>query len=170
MFPYRDDNPTLRTPYITFVLIGLNVAVWLLVQGMGTDPRLSASVCELGLIPGELLARLPAGTPVEMGGYSCVTGPGRDWFTPVTSMFLHGGWLHLLGNMWFLWVFGNNVEDSMGRPRFLLFYLLSGLLAALAQTVVNPRQPDPDGRRVRSDQRRDGRPTSFSTPAFGSTC
>jgi membrane associated rhomboid family serine protease len=62
----------------------------------------------------------------------------REWFTPVTSMFLHGGWLHLLGNMWFLWLFGNNVEDSMGHFRYVAFYILCGLAAAAAQTVVNP--------------------------------
>ena len=76
MFPYKDDNPTLTTPVVTFLLIGLNVLVWLLIQGMGTEPRLSASVCELGLIPGEVLGRLPPGTPVTMGpGWRA--GPAR---------------------------------------------------------------------------------------------
>jgi rhomboid family protein len=68
----------------------------------------------------------------------CVLGVERHWFTPLSSMFLHGGWLHLIGNMWFLWVFGNNVEDSMGHARYLAFYLLCGLAAAATQTFVSP--------------------------------
>lgn len=144
MFPYRDDNPTLATPAVTFLLIALNVVAWVFVQGMGSDPMLSQSVCELGLIPGEVLGRLPAGTAVPLGPETAcvIEGEGR-WSTAVTSMFLHGGWFHLIGNMWFLWVFGNNVEDSQGHVRFLAFYLLCGLAAAAAQTLVNPSSPIP---------------------------
>jgi membrane associated rhomboid family serine protease len=143
MFPYRDDNPTLATPVVTFALIALNVATWILIQGMGSEPALSASVCELGLIPGEYLQRVPPGTTLPMSPTaSCRLGESA-WFTPLSSMFLHGGWFHLIGNMWFLWVFGNNVEDSMGHFRYLAFYLLSGLAAALAQTAVNPSSPIP---------------------------
>lgn len=138
MFPYKDDNPTLVTPVVTFFLIGLNVAAWVLVQGMGSEPNLSASVCQLGLIPGEVLGRLPPGTPVPgPAAVPCTTG-ASGWFNVLSSMFLHGGWLHLIGNVWFLWVFGNNVEDSMGRFRFLVFYLLTGIAAAAAQAAVNP--------------------------------
>jgi membrane associated rhomboid family serine protease len=139
MFPYRDDNPTLRTPVVTIGVIALNTAVWVLVQGMGADPALTRSVCELGLIPGELLHTIPAGTAVPLGpGASCVVGYGATWLTPLSSMFLHGSWFHLIGNMWFLWLFGNNVEDSMGRVRYVLFYLLSGLGAAATQTLLSP--------------------------------
>jgi membrane associated rhomboid family serine protease len=128
MFPYRDDNPTLGTPFVTILLIGLNVAAWLLVQGMGSEPYLSKSVCELGLIPGEFLGRIPPGYSIPMSeSTACVMDADREWYTPLSSMFLHGGWFHLLGNMWFLWLFGNNVEDSMGHARYLLFYLLSGV-------------------------------------------
>jgi membrane associated rhomboid family serine protease len=144
MFPYRDDNPTLHTPIVTLLLIGANVAMWVLVQGMGAEPSLSRSVCELGLIPGEFLGRLPQGVSVPMGPQTvCVLGDEQTWFTPVTSMFLHGGWFHLIGNMWFLWVFGNNVEDSMGHFRYLAFYVLCGLGAAAAQTVTQPSSPIP---------------------------
>jgi membrane associated rhomboid family serine protease len=143
MFPIRDDNPTLNTPVITMVLIGLNVAAWILVQGMGSEPFLSRSVCELGLIPGEFLGRIPEGTSFPMSReLTCVISE-RHVFTPLTSMFLHGGWLHLIGNMWFLWLFGNNVEDSMGHIRYLVFYLISGLAAAAAQTLVNPNSAIP---------------------------
>ena len=144
MFPYRDDNPTLRTPVVTVGIIALNTLVWLFVQQMGTDPALTRSICEFGLIPGEFLGRIPPGTEVPVGpGVSCVLGEGPTWVTPFTSMFLHGGWLHLLGNMWFLWLFGNNVEDSMGRGRYALFYVLSGLGAAAAQTLLSPTSPVP---------------------------
>jgi membrane associated rhomboid family serine protease len=139
MFPYRDDNPTLGTPVITMFLIGANVAVWVLIQGMGSNPELARSVCELGLIPAEYLGRVSAGTTVPLGpGTTCVLGIERHWYTPLTSMFLHGGWFHLIGNMWFLWLFGNNVEDSMGHVRYLVFYLLCGVAAAAMQTAVSP--------------------------------
>ena len=106
---------------------------------MGSDPALAGSVCRLGLIPGELLQTVPAGTRFQVGPNSlCVLGDASAWHTTITSMFLHGGWLHLVGNMWFMWIFGNNVEDSMGHVRFALFYVLCGLAAAAAQIVSNP--------------------------------
>ena len=106
--------------------------------------QLSRSVCQLGLVPCEVLHRLPPATPVPTGpGIGCVTGSANAFLTPLTSMFLHGGWLHLIGNMWFLWVFGNNVEDSMGRVRFVLFYLTTGLIAAATQMLVNPNSSIP---------------------------
>ena len=144
MFPYKDENPTLRTPIVTMVMIGLNVVAWVLIQGAGSPPSLLRSICELGLIPGELLGRLPDGYEVPLGPRArCVLGGTMTWLTPLSSMFLHGGWFHLIGNMWFLWVFGNNVEDSMGRLRFLGFYLLTGLAAAAAQTLSAPASPVP---------------------------
>ena len=139
MLPIRDHNPTLRQPIVTWGLIAANLAIWVLVQAMGTEPGLSRSVCELGLIPGEFLQRLPPGTQLEMGPETgCTVGGSWPWYAPLTSMFLHGGWLHVLGNMWFLHIFGNNVEDSMGRVRFVAFYLLSGLAAAAAQVFASP--------------------------------
>ena len=139
MFPYRDDNPSILTPVVTVALIAANLAVWMLFQGMGNDQRLAATVCELGLIPGDLLHRLPVGYSFPVGdGISCVVEAGRSWETLVTSMFLHGGWLHVLGNCWFLWIFGNNVEGAMGHFRFLAFYLVCGVAAAAAQIVADP--------------------------------
>jgi rhomboid family protein len=139
MFPYRDENETQRTPYVTLAVIALNVVVWLLVQGAGSTLPLARSVCNLGLIPGELTGLLPPGARFPMGeGLVCVTDPGPQASHLITSMFLHGSWMHLLGNMWFLWIFGNNIEDSMGRPRFVVFYLLCGLAAALLQVAVTP--------------------------------
>ncbi|MEO5800542.1 MAG: rhomboid family intramembrane serine protease [Gemmatimonadales bacterium] len=139
MFPYRDDNPAILTPVVTVGLIAANLAVWIVFQGMGADQRLAASVCELGLIPGDLLHRLPVGYSFSVGdGMSCVVESGQAWKTVITSMFLHGGWLHVLGNCWYLWVFGNNVEDAMGHLRFLGFYLLCGIAAAAAQIFADP--------------------------------
>jgi membrane associated rhomboid family serine protease len=139
MFPYRDENATIRTPVVTLAIIGLNVAVWLGVQGAGSVLPLSRSVCNYGLIAGELTGSLAPGTAFAMGpDLICATDPGRGVSHLITSMFLHGSWMHLLGNMWFLWIFGNNVEDSMGRFRFVVFYLLSGLAAAGAQVALAP--------------------------------
>jgi len=139
MFPYRDENETIRTPYATYVVLALNVGAWLLVQGGGQHLPLARSVCNLGLIPGELTGSLRPGTAFPMGeGLACLTDPGRQTTHLLTSMFLHGSWMHLLGNMWFLWLFGNNVEDAMGHLRFVAFYLLTGVAAALTQVVLNP--------------------------------
>jgi membrane associated rhomboid family serine protease len=139
VFPYRDENETVRTPVATYALIAVNAAAWLLVQGAGSTLPLARSVCELGLIPGELTASVAPGSRFPMGeGLVCLTDPGRQTAHVITSMFLHGSWMHILGNMWFLWIFGNNVEDAMGRLRFVFFYLLSGIAAAFAQVVVNP--------------------------------
>lgn len=139
MFPISDHNPTLRTPVTTYAIIAINVAVWVLVQGMGRDPALAKSVCELGLIPGEFLHILPNGFQIPLGqDMACVVSPGVSWYAPLTSMFLHGSWFHLIGNMWFLHVFGNNVEDVMGAARFVAFYLLCGLAAAGAHVAAAP--------------------------------
>ena len=139
MFPIRDDNPHFLVPYATYCIIFLNVISWVFFQGMGTEPALSNSVCRFGLIPGDLLQTVPAGTRFQVGPNSvCVLGSVPGWHTVITSMFMHGGWFHIAGNMWFLWIFGNNVEDSMGSIRFVVFYLLCGLLAAGLQTAINP--------------------------------
>jgi membrane associated rhomboid family serine protease len=144
MFPYKDDNPTVIKPFVTFGIIGVNILIWVFIQGLGVEPGMSRSVCELALIPGELLARVPPGTQIPLGPRTaCVLGGSQTWFTPVTSMFLHGGWFHLIGNMWFLWVFGNNVEDSMGHIRFVLFYVVCGLAAAALQVATSPSSAIP---------------------------
>ena len=144
MFPYHDENTTQRTPYVTFALVGTNIAAWLLLQGAGSEMALAQSVCDLGLIPGELTQSLPPGSGFPMGDEAvCLTDPGAQYSNVFTSMFLHGSWMHLLGNMWFLWLFGNNVEDSMTRPRYVAFYLLAGIGAALAQVFADPMSEIP---------------------------
>jgi len=144
MFPYRDENPTVLTPYVTVGIIAANVLAWLFVQGFGTMAPLARSVCELGLVPGELLGTAAPGTATPLGrGLACVVDPEPSYSTLVTSMFMHGGWFHLIGNMMFLWVFGNNIEDAMGHVRFGVFYVVSGLAAAAAQLAVNPASTVP---------------------------
>ena len=119
MLPLRDNVPTRSRPLVTYALILTNVLVWVLYE----LPNLERAVDELAYHPCE----------VEN---SCVQ-VGQDWpVTAITSMFMHGDWLHLLGNMLFLWIFGNNVEDAMGRLRFLAFYLLAGLAATGLQTAI----------------------------------
>jgi membrane associated rhomboid family serine protease len=136
LVPLRDENPTELTPYFTVALIVANVAVWVYLQGAGLrEDLLVASVCRYGLIPAEL--RGASGLIELAPGLGCRLG-GLTWQTFFTSMFLHGSWLHLISNMWFLWLFGNNVEDSMGHARYLAFYLLCGLTAAATQTLLSP--------------------------------
>lgn len=137
MFPVSDDNPHFLTPYVTYGLIGINVLSWLLLQGLGFDPLLPRSVCTFGLVPAEFTGAVPAGSAFAVGPTtSCVVTGEAVWLRLVTYMFLHGSWFHILFNLWFLWIFGNNVEDSMGHFRFAAFYLLCGVLAALAQIAA----------------------------------
>ncbi|HET9371878.1 MAG TPA: rhomboid family intramembrane serine protease [Vicinamibacterales bacterium] len=144
MFPYHDENQTLRPAIVTPLIIALCVLAWVFVQGAGAELAVAASVCNYGLIPGELTLSVPVGTSYPMGeNLACVIDPGREASHLITSMFLHGGRMHLIGNMWFLWLFGNNIEDAMTRPRFVVFYLLCGLAAALLQVVADPQSGIP---------------------------
>ena len=141
MFPIRDENPQLRTPYVTFVIIGINVAAWVLLQGLGSEPALSRSICQLGLIPGDLFGNIDLRYASER--LPCPVNGQGSWLTVMSSMFMHGGWMHIIGNMWFMWIFGGNVEDAMGHTRFALFYLLCGIAAAAAQMFANTASPIP---------------------------
>ncbi len=139
MIPLRDDNPTCHASLATFIIIGLNIASWVFIQGFGNHPDLAKSICLFGLIPGEFLEIVQGGTKIQLGqGLYCLTEPQSNWFSPLTSMFMHGGWFHLILNMWFLYIFGDNVEDAMGSGRFIFFYLLCGLGAVAVQLVSNP--------------------------------
>jgi membrane associated rhomboid family serine protease len=146
MIPLADENPTLRTPVMTYVLLFLLFATWVFGQGAGFNViQLATSVCNFGLVPGEITGVAALGTRVPIGpGMACVVDDlPVNAITPVTSMFLHGGWGHLLGNALFFWVFGNNIEDSMGRIRFVVFYLVCGLAAAAAHVMLDPASPVP---------------------------
>ena len=123
MLPLRDNLPTRRFPVVTVALIAANVLVFVLYQGAGSGEGFLSSLQDLAFRPCE----------VEN---SCPDAGEGPLVTLFTSMFLHGDWLHLLGNMLFLWIFGNNVEDTLGRPRFLAFYLLGGVFAMATQSGV----------------------------------
>ena len=128
---------------IVIAIIVLNLLMWVLAQGAGAEPALSRSICLYGLSPGELLGRLRLGTPVYVGpDVDCTVG-GPTWATVFTSMFMHGGWFHIIGNLWFLWVFGDNVEDAVGHGRFIFLYLISGVAAAAVQVAVGPSSAIP---------------------------
>jgi membrane associated rhomboid family serine protease len=146
MIPLSDENPTIRTPTMTWLILGAMFAVWFVVQGGGLNPlALVTSVCNYGMVPGELTHRAALGTSIPIAdGLACVVDnePINKW-TPLFSMFLHGGWGHILGNAIYFWVFGNNIEDSMGSFRFLAFYLLCGLIAAATHIAMSPASPVP---------------------------
>lgn len=133
MIPLHDDNPTTIKPVLTIAVIASCVLVFLWQMSLGTEGGQRA-VYSLGVIPAVLLHH--ADLPVDMA-----------WVPPTatvfTSMFLHGGIMHLGGNMLYLWIFGNNVEDSMGHLRFILFYLICGIAAALGQALINPSSEVP---------------------------
>jgi membrane associated rhomboid family serine protease len=135
MIPLRDANPTRRTPVITLALIVacfVAFAYELGRLGSGGMEALDGFVTEWGIVPAELTAAWASGS-----------GLGGEALTLISSQFLHGGWLHLLGNLLFLWIFGNNVEDRLGRLRFLLFYLVGGAAAGLTQVAIDPESTIP---------------------------
>ncbi|MBY4893037.1 rhomboid family intramembrane serine protease [Rhodobacteraceae bacterium N5(2021)] len=121
MFPIRDHNPSERTPFVTWALIAINVVVFLLYfpSMAGNEAQFLAFYTEWGLVPQSVLS-------------------GGGAHTVLTSMFLHGGWMHLIGNMVFLWIFGDNLEDLMGHLGFAFFYLASGVAAAGGQILADP--------------------------------
>lgn len=145
MLPYHDDHETHRTPVVTITFLALNLLIWIVVQSAGTGPRFAESVCRYAVIPAELTQMAAAGTPFEITpGVTCVVEAG--WQRPLkllTWMFLHSSWMHVIGNVWFLWLFGSNVEDAMTRLRFVVFYLLTGLAAAGAQIAAMPASTAP---------------------------
>ncbi len=135
MIPLRDANPTRRTPLVTLSLILLCSAAfaWELgVAATGGDIALERLIVQYGTVPANVVADFSAGaylTPATLG--------------LLTGVFLHGGWLHLLGNMLFLWIFGNNIEDRLGRLPYLAFYLAGGIAASLAQVAIDPSSSVP---------------------------
>jgi membrane associated rhomboid family serine protease len=133
MIPLRDDNPS-GTPQIVtiaFIVMCVLVFLWQLSFGAQGGQRI---VYALGVVPASLLGQ--GQLPAELS----VVPP---WMTVFTSMFMHGGWMHLIGNMLYLWIFGDNVEDSMGHGRFVVFYLLCGVAAVLAQALPDPSSTIP---------------------------
>jgi membrane associated rhomboid family serine protease len=158
VIPVHDINPLRRVPWVTYALIAANVIVFLLTPGnvgsidgsmtLREECKQLAFYDEYAAIPRELthnqpLPQVATGTPAQVGGRAgCLLGRPKyhkvPFLSAITSMFLHGGWLHLLGNMLFLLIFGNNVEDRMGRLKFLIFYFVSGIIAAYGFALADP--------------------------------
>jgi membrane associated rhomboid family serine protease len=124
LIPLRDENPTEIVPFINYLFIAANIGAFLVLQGGGDPQALRAAVETFGVVPCEITGNCPA--------------EGLRYPSVLTSMFMHGGWGHLLLNMLFLWVFGNNIEDSMGHLRYIVFYLVCGVAAAMAQIILVP--------------------------------
>lgn len=144
MLPLRDDNPSSIFPTVTIAIIAACVVSWIFLQGMGNTRPLAGSLCAFGLIPGKVLGTLPYGARIQMSDYLvCVVEDRGGLYTVITHMFMHGGWFHLIGNLWFLWIFGDNVEEALGHGHFLLFYLLCGIAAAAAQMTTSPASAIP---------------------------
>jgi len=114
MFPLRDTQPSYSKPVVTILIIVLNILVFLFQISLSEWDR-NTFIALYGLIPDQF-----------------------HWFNVFTSMFLHGGWMHVLGNMWFLWIFGDNIEDILGHGKYIVFYLLCGIVAALSQVAMDP--------------------------------
>lgn len=127
MIPIQDSNPSHTRPVVTWSLILINVLVFLYEASLDASGELDAFLMTAGLVPGQLTAN-----PLSM-----------EVLNVFTSMFLHGGWAHLLGNMLYLLIFGDNIEDQMGHGRFVIFYLLGGVAAAAAQVAINPESTIP---------------------------
>src|SRR5215203_4858730 len=140
VLPISDDNTgRLRTPYVTYLLIAMNVLVFVFLQGMGTNEKFTYA---FSTVPQEISTGQDVSGPVrvELGDDAATiplqVTPGSVYLTLLVSMFMHGSLMHLLGNMLFLWIFGDNIEDDLGHPRYTAFYLATGVLASLAHVVA----------------------------------
>ncbi len=125
LFPIRDENPSRERPIVNYILIGINILVFLYEISLGSDMR-SVFFHRFGIVPYEYThgkdILIPSAIPINL----------------ITAMFIHGGFWHIFGNMWFLYIFGDNVEDAMGHVRYLIFYLLSGIIASATHIIFNP--------------------------------
>ncbi|HET6780897.1 MAG TPA: rhomboid family intramembrane serine protease [bacterium] len=130
MIPLRDDNPSTSRPLVTYVIIAICVAVFLYMVSLGSENQVERFIFKYGAIPGEVTGS---------GGANAA----EEYPTLITSMFMHGGWFHLGGNMLYLWIFGDNVEDLMGHVGFLIFYLLTGIAAVMTHILLSPNSRVP---------------------------
>lgn len=138
LLPIHDENPTRSFSYLTVALIVANTALLLMTPGLGMveSPALAEFFCRWGVLPWEIMNGRPS--PDCLGQGLGITIPDKNiYLSLISSMFLHGGILHLGGNMLFMWIFGNNIEDTLGKIRFLLFYFITGIIASLAHVWLN---------------------------------
>jgi membrane associated rhomboid family serine protease len=150
MLPLRDENPTRRRAYVTILLILINVGVYFLWQPPASDPTSAVFEYQHAAVPCEItthealsVAEIQTGTCASHDGMPKAFPHKRVLLAIVVSMFLHGGLVHLGGNMLFLWIFGNNVEDRIGPVRYVLFYFVAGVLATLAHVALQPHSTVP---------------------------
>ncbi|CAN5798484.1 rhomboid family intramembrane serine protease [soil metagenome] len=139
IFPIGDDNSDRTTvPVVNYILIAINVLVFVFLQGLGTNEQFTYAFSTVPeeIRTGEDIARpVPIQVGDQRGAINLQPTPGSVYLTLITSMFMHGGIMHLFGNMLFLWIFGDNLEHALGRARYLIFYLLTGLIASLAHVI-----------------------------------
>jgi len=130
MIPIRDDQPRFSTPYVTYFIIALNLVVFFFELSVGAQSQraLNSLIGQFGVVPLHFDRALAGSGRYNLAGES---------ITILTSMFLHGGWLHVIGNMWFLWIFGDNIEDHVGHFPYLIFYLVSGFAASITHILLN---------------------------------
>ncbi|MCF7708891.1 MAG: rhomboid family intramembrane serine protease [Verrucomicrobia bacterium] len=131
MIPLKDENPTRRLPIITILVIAVNV--WFFFEEIKLGAKAGSFIANYGLIPVRY-------TNADIAKHFTLIEQATPFFS---SMFLHGGWLHIVGNMWILWIFGDNVEDKLGPARFIVLYLVSGLVAAMFQIFFTPHSEVP---------------------------
>lgn len=142
LIPIHDENPTSRFSVFTAVIIALNIVVFLATPGFGATNASATFFYQWGVVPWEITH----GETLREGGQQCLVQCVQNkniWLSLLTSMFIHGSLFHVGGNMLFLWVFGNNIEDAMTRTRYIVFYLLTGLAAGWAHILVNPESTIP---------------------------
>jgi|SRR5579864_783202 len=129
MIPIRDDQPRYSTPYVNYFVIGLNALVFLLFEPPTQSRAFQLMTLQFGLIPHDFTRALAGSAQYPLGA---------NLLTILTSMFMHGSFFHVLGNMWFLWIFGDNIEDHLGHFSYLIFYLICGIAAALTDIALTP--------------------------------
>lgn len=147
LLPIGDDNRgRLTTPYVVYIIVAINVVMFLVFQQATSTEAGAEFTYAYSAVPYEITHNVDLIAPVRVPGGTVIPqfpGPSPIWLTLLTSMFMHGGWMHILGNLLFLWIFGDNVEDNFGHGKFLIFYLVCGFAASFSQIVVDPNSPIP---------------------------
>src|SRR5436853_587874 len=159
LFPIGDDNQgRLTTPFVVYAIIAVNVLVFLLLQQAMMTPQGEYFTSGYSVVPLEITSGTDLQEPVILRGVTAdsrgrveqrpvqipqAPGPSPIYLTLLTAMFMHGGWMHIIGNMLYLWIFGDNIEDNFGHGKFAIFYLICGLAASFAKIAVDPRSPVP---------------------------
>lgn len=142
LLPIGDDNQgRLSRPFVVYIIVAINAVVFLLFQQATSSEAGAEFTYAYSVVPYEITHNVDLVTPVRIPGGPVIPqepGPSPIWLTIFTSMFMHGGWMHILGNMLYLWIFGDNIEDNFGHAKFLIFYLVCGVAASFAQILADP--------------------------------